>query len=491
MNEVTDGDELIRQDLSLIFEVMNKLAAFFVKEKAIGRLAKRADSEHLADFCAAIHGAMLMGRVEATVQETLREGVVNLQIIGRLFFAKVVRWWLLAGIVFIGSCAVADAVTEWNERALACALTAKQPSTAAVRTLAMVHVAMFEAVNSVEHGYAPYKVKVSAPSGSSAEAAAIAAAHTVLVKLFRDQGKDLDAAYTASLAVVPDGSAKESGVAVGEKVAGEIISLRANDGADAPNQYRPVTAPGVYVVTTLPAGSQLPGVTPWLMERASQFRPGPPPPLTSREWDRDYNELKDWGGKESTLRTAEQTEIGRFWGILGPPCWDPIVRELAAAPGRTLLQNARLFALVEMAAADSYIAVFDAKYTYNFWRPITAIRNGDLDGNDETVRVADWEPLIETPLHPEYPCAHCINSGAVAAVLESEFGNGPTPGLNMTSSALPGVVRRWSSISEWADEMALARIYGGVHYRNSIGVGKAMGKSIGQLAVSSYLKPVR
>jgi len=416
---------------------------------------------------------------------------VNLQIIGRLFFAKVVRWWLLAGIVFIGSCAVADAVTEWNERALACALTAKQPSTAAVRTLAMVHVAMFEAVNSVEHGYAPYKVKVSAPSGSSAEAAAIAAAHTVLVKLFRDQGKDLDAAYTASLAVVPDGSAKESGVAVGEKVAGEIISLRANDGADAPNQYRPVTAPGVYVVTTLPAGSQLPGVTPWLMERASQFRPGPPPPLTSREWDRDYNELKDWGGKESTLRTAEQTEIGRFWGILGPPCWDPIVRELAAAPGRTLLQNARLFALVEMAAADSYIAVFDAKYTYNFWRPITAIRNGDLDGNDETVRVADWEPLIETPLHPEYPCAHCINSGAVAAVLESEFGNGPTAGLNMTSSALPGVVRRWSSISEWADEMALARIYGGVHYRNSIGVGKAMGKSIGQLAVSSYLKPVR
>src|SRR6516225_3900880 len=272
-NEVTDGDELIRQDLSLIFEVMNKLAAFFVKEKAIGRLAKRADSEHLADFCAAIHGAMLMGRVEATVQETLREGVVNLQIIGRLFFAKVVRWWLLAGIVFIGSCAVADAVTEWNERALACALTAKQPSTAAVRTLAMVHVAMFGAVNSVEHGYAPYKVKVSAPSGSSAEAAAIAAAHTVLVKLFRDQGKDLDAAYTASLAVVPDGSAKESGVAVGEKVAGEIISLRANDGADAPNQYRPVTAPGVYVVTTLPVGSQLPGVTPWLMERASQFRP--------------------------------------------------------------------------------------------------------------------------------------------------------------------------------------------------------------------------
>jgi hypothetical protein len=402
------------------------------------------------------------------------------------------RWWLLAGFVLSGPvCAVADTVTEWNEKALACTLTAKQPSYVAARTMAMVHVAMFDAVNSIEHGYTPYKVKASAPSGSSAEAAAIAAAHTVLLKLFPDQSKDLDGAYAASLAKVPEESGRAAGVAVGEKVAGEIISLRANDGADAPNQYRPVTAPGAYVATAVPVGSQWPGVTPWLMKRASQFRPGPPPPLTSQEWAQDYNEMKDWGGKKSALRTAEQTEMGRFWGMVGPPSWDPIVRQLAATPGRTLLQNARLFALVEMAAADTYIAVFDAKYTYNFWRPITAIRNGDLDGNDQTARVADWEPLIETPLHPEYPCAHCINSGAVATVLESEFGDGLTPGLSMTSSTAPGVVRKWSSIREWADEVAVARIYGGLHYRNSTVVGKAMGKSIGQLAVNSYLRPVR
>jgi hypothetical protein len=155
-----------------------------------------------------------------------------------------------------------------------------------------------------------------------------------------------------------------------------------------------------------------------------------------------------------------------------------------------LSQNARLFALVEMAVADSYIAVFDAKYTFNFWRPITAIRNGDIDGNDATARDPGWEPLIDTPLHPEYPCAHCINSGAARAVLESEFGTGPNP-LTMSSTTAPGVVHKWASIAEYAEEVSLARIYGGIHYRNSTVVGKAMGKKLGELAVQNYLKPAR
>jgi hypothetical protein len=354
----------------------------------------------------------------------------------------------------------------------------------------MVHAAVFDAVNSIEHGYAPYKFDVPAASGSSTEAAAIAAAHAVLLKLFPDQNETLQAAYTASLARIPDGNAKTAGVAVGEKVAAGILSWRAADGADASSQYRPVTAPGVYVATTLPLGSTWPDVTPWLMERGSQFRPAPPPQLTSREWARDYNEIKDLGAKKSTTRTPEQTEIGRFWAMVGPGAWGPIVRQLAAAPGRTLLQNARLFALAEMAGADAYVSVFDAKYAFNFWRPITAIRNGDLDGNDETVRVPDWEPLIDTPLHPEYPCAHCITSEAVATVLESEFGNGPAS-LSMTSSTAPGVTHNWSSIKEWADEISIARIYGGVHYRTSTVVGQAMGKKIGELTVNSFVKPLR
>src|SRR5262245_22020685 len=284
------------------------------------------------------------------------EGSMNLQLFGSLSFTKALRCLLVAvGTLLIPAYAVADSITEWNERALACTTTAKLIPYPASRAIAMVHVAMFDAANSIEHRYAAYKAQVSAPPGSSAEAAAVAAAHSVLVKLFPDQSADLDAAYSASMARIPE-DGKAGGVAVGEKVAAEIISLRENDGSDAPNQYRPVTSPGVYVMTVLPIGSTWPGVTPWLMKSGSQFRPGPPPKLTSQVWARDYNEIKDVGGKTSTVRTAAQTEMGRFWQMAGPVSWAPIVRQLAATPGRTLLQNARLFALTEMAAADSQIA---------------------------------------------------------------------------------------------------------------------------------------
>lgn len=347
------------------------------------------------------------------------------------------RAWIVAVAAVVSSVICrADVVTEWNQRAAAAATDAKQYPFVATRTMSIVHTAMFDAVNSIENRYTPYKVKVSAPPDSSSEAACVAAAHATLVKLFPEQKVALDSAYTQSLAQIPDSNGKATGVAVGEQVASEILALRASDGADAPNTYRPSTAPGVYITTTLPVGSQWGSVTPWVMERGSQFRPTGPPPLASPEWAIDYNEIKDLGGKKSTQRTPEQTDIARFWIITGPASWDPIVRQLAAAPGRSLIQNARLFALVEIATADAYIAVFDAKYTFNFWRPITAIRNGDMDGNDATNREPGWEPVIDTPLHPEYPCAHCITSAAARVVLESEFGTGSVP-LTMTSPTAP------------------------------------------------------
>jgi PAP2 superfamily len=385
----------------------------------------------------------------------------------------------------------ADVVMDWNEKALASTTVAKQPTTVATRTMAIVHTAMFDAMNTIEARYSPYQVKVSAPAGSAVDAAGVAAAYTALRTLFPDQTTALDTAYQASLAHIAEGPGKASGVAVGEQVATAILAHRAADGIDAPNIYRPSTAPGVYIPTTLPVASSWGQVTPWVLERGAQFRPEGPPPLTSQEWARDYNETKDLGGKKSTRRTAEQTDIGRFWTVTGPPSWNPVVRQLAAAPGRTAIQNARLFALVAMATADAYIAVFDAKYTFNFWRPVTAIRNGDLDGNDATSREPGWEPLVDTPLHPEYPCAHCITSGAVAAVLEAEFGAGSLPAFTLTSPTTPGVIRTWTRIQEYIHEVAMARIYGGMHYRTSNMVGQAMGRKIGDVAVKNYLKPLR
>jgi hypothetical protein len=182
----------------------------------------------------------------------------------------------------------------------------------------------------------------------------------------------------------------------------------------------------------------------------------------------------------------EQTEIARFWTVVGPASWDPVLRAPAASPGRTLPQNARLFALAEM-AADAYIAVFDAKYAFNLWRPITAIRNGDTHG---LTRVATWEPLVDTPLHPEYPCAHCIVSAAIAAVLEAEFGR-LLPEVTMKSPTAPGVVRRWTSAKAFTDEVSAARISGGIHYRASTVVGQRMGSQIGEVAIQRSLKPLR
>ena len=396
------------------------------------------------------------------------------------------RALLFIALVLIPGGAAADAITEWNEIAVATAAAGKHGASDASRTTALVHAAIFDAVNAIDARYTAYKVKATAPVGASAEAGAVAAAYAALVRLYPDQKNPLDQAYARSLGRIGGGPAKTDGIAIGEKVGTEMVALRTNDGATAPNLYRPVTTPGVYVMTTLPVSSHWGQVTPWVLARGSQFRPGPPPALTGGQWARDCEEVRDLGAKKSTVRTAEQTDIARFWAVVGPASWDPVLRAVAGAPGRTLARNARLFALAEMAAADAYIAVFDAKYTFNFWRPITAMRNGD----GTMARVPDWEPLIDTPLHPEYPCAHCITSAAIAAVLEAELGPRFAE-VTMTSPTAPGIVRRWTTAKAFTDEVSVARIYGGIHYRTSTVVGQTMGRQIGEMAVQHHLKPIR
>jgi hypothetical protein len=288
-----------------------------------------------------------------------------------------------------------------------------------------------------------------------------------------------------------DGPAKADGVTVGEQAAAAILASRVDDGAAAPDTYRPRTAIGVYVPTTLPAVPHWGKRRPWVMTSGDQFRPGPPPSLTSDTWTRDYNEVKAFGASDSTQRTPEQTVIARFWEATGPAIYWPVARSVAAAPGRDVTENARLLAVAGMAMDDALIAVFDAKYAYDLWRPITAIRNGDLDGNDATTRDPGWTPLIDTPMHPEYPCAHCIVSGALGAVLEAEIAAGPVPNLSSASPTAANAVRTWTSVSDFMQEVAVARIYDGVHYRNSTEVGTTMGKRIGELAAGSFGKATR
>lgn len=390
-------------------------------------------------------------------------------------------------LTVIATPARSDMVSVWNAKAEAIAIEKRLLPPPNARGMALLHVAMFEAVNAVDQRYTPYKVKLAADRGVSKEAAAAAAAHAVLTALHPEQSPGLDAVLKASLTGVPDDDAKSRGLELGKRAAAEILSLRQNDGADVPEAYRPAATVGVYVPTTVPVSSTYGGVKPWVMEKGSQFRPPPPPALTSRTWADDLNEIRDLGRRDSTKRTPEQTAIARFWFVTGPQAWNPIVRQLVAAKKMDLVDSARLFALVAIASDDAFIAVFDAKYHYNFWRPITAIRNADLTGNKATPRDASWLPLGDTPMHPEYPCAHCITSGAAAVVLMSVLGN-DIPEVSMTSPTAPGVTRTWTRLQDYADEVAMARIYAGFHYRFSNKIALGMGRKIGELTVSTRMR---
>ena len=398
---------------------------------------------------------------------------------------------LLAVVILAGTPgAHADVVTDANAKAADVVSRIPAPPIT-VRMMAIVQVSVFESVNAITGRYPAYRAKMTAAPGASVEAAVASATRTALLKLLPAQQAAIDADYQALLGRVPDGPAKVAGIAVGEQAANAIVALCADDGMVAPDVYRPHAAAGVYVPTVGPAVPHWGKRRPWAMTRGDQFRPGPPPSLTSDTWVRDYNEIKAIGSRNSTQRTPEQTAIAKFWEATAPAVYWPIARSVAAVPGREVTDNARLLAVAAMAMDDALIAVFDGKYTYNLWRPVTAIRNGDLDGNNATDRDPGWTPFIETPMHPEYPCAHCIVAGALGAVLEAEIGSGPTPTLSSASSTAGGAVRTWASVGDFTKEVAQARIYDGVHYRFSTEVGSAMGKKIGELAVKSVPRVTR
>ena len=417
---------------------------------------------------------------------------------GRLIWRNVLGALVLGTLLILSAAsAAADTVLDWNVIALRTTAAAAFNPPVESRNLAIVHAAMFDAVNSIVGEFHSYAVEFRAAPGASPDAAAAAAAHFALVQLYPLQQAALDGAYVASLAQIPDGSAKSDGLAAGESIAAQILGLRSTDGAaeaiTAP--YTPGSQPGDWIPVPpafLPALD--PGwasVRPFFLRQASQFRPGPPPALTSSQYTRDFNEIKEIGSATSSVRTQEQSDLAHFWISTGPQNWNPAARQVAIAKGLTLSQNARLFALLNMAGADAFIAAWDAKFTYNQWRPITAIRAADIDGNPDTVPDSGWAPLIPTPRFPDYIAGHTTYAGAAKEVLEHIFGRNPRVTMQLTSASAQGVTETYTTFEEIADGVVNARVWGGIHWRTSSAVGERVGERVGRFVMPRFLTPKR
>ena len=393
---------------------------------------------------------------------------------------------ILLALIVIGGAVLpcrADVITDWDAKGSAVA----SPAALGEREMAIVDIAMFDAVNSISPMYRPFLVKEDGFSDASAEAAAASAAASALEKLHPQSAAEFKAALENYMKGLPASHAEVAkGMRLGELVAQRIFDSRAADGSTGVDSYRPRTRAGVYVPTATMVAATWPTLRPLVLERSDQFRPGPPVSLASKEWASDYNEVKSYGSRNSALRTPEQTETAMFWLMTGPQAYHPIVRQLILARHMSLVDSARFMAAFAAAMTDAYIAVFEAKYHYEFWRPITAIRNGDIDGNSATEIDPSWQPLDATPMHPEYPCAHCILSGAAAAVIEAYGGLREVQEISLMSPTTPGITHRWSSLDAFTNEVANARVWAGFHYRSSGRVGTAMGHEVGRYVAANF-----
>jgi hypothetical protein len=384
-----------------------------------------------------------------------------------------------------------DAIMEWNQHAVALTLR-PTPALAPVqqtRVMAIFHLAVHDAVNGITGEYETYLSPPSPPENASPVAAAIAAAHHALKNLFPGNEMMLDERFATSLAA-HGLSLTDPGVSFGSSAAAAILAVRANDhSSEAQFDYTAPGAgePGVWVrLTSTPA--LLPGwgdVTPFVLRSASQFRPEPPPARNSELYAKDYNEIKAIGVNNLSTRSSTQSQIALFWRASPTAIWNPVLTQLVLTRNLNLSENARLFALFYLAAADASIACWEAKYEYNFWRPQPAIVNGDFDGNDGTTGNGAWQPFVTTPPHPEYPSGHTVNSSAMAKILMAEFED--TPGVPLVVT-LSGITRQWSSLSEAVQEVIDARVYSGIHFRNSDEVGARMGRQVAQFVSKHALR---
>jgi hypothetical protein len=390
-----------------------------------------------------------------------------------------------------------DVVLQWNEAALKLIRAERTPPPVAARNLAIMHAAIYDAVNAVHRTHRPYRFRGEAAPGSSPEVAASLAAHRALVNLYPKQVAFLDAMLDETVAGVPDGESKTSGMMLGKAVSEDLLDVRRQDGVARRVAYKPSTAIGLWRPTPplfhealLP---QWPYLTCFCMKAGSQFRPAAPPALTSNDYAASFREVKMLGGLRSAARTPEQTQIARFWaddeGTVTPPGhWNRIAQTVAVERRTTLAENARLFALLNLALADAGIACWDCKYAFNVWRPIDGIREADPARHRDTTPDPDWTPLLTTPPFPTYTSGHSTFSGAAAAVLASFFGTDDVA-FTSTGDSLPGVKRTFVRFSAAAQEAGKSRIYGGIHWEFDNREGLTCGREVGEYVVRNFLRP--
>ena len=391
-------------------------------------------------------------------------------------------------LLLSSSAARADVISDWVEAAKAIAeeLQAMPGGRMTITTLdSQVALAMFEAVNAIDRRYDSYLGIPASTAPASQQVAASVAAHVVLKAVVPARAAVFDAALAFNLGQVPDGPAKTAGEAIGRAAAEAVLQRELFDAAQPVPNYRPRTAPGVYVPTTMP-GLPLSAYVarPWFLKTPTEVQPGPIPPLTSEQYARDVEEVRKIGGRRSSERTSAQTAAATFWAGNRT---DLAARLLTNRPGRSLVANARFYALRELALDDQATAVSIAKYDAAFWRPITAIRNADQDGNANTGLDPAWEPLLATPPFAEYPCGHCIAAATIAALFEAEFGGDAR--LTFLDPTLPGASQTLTP-KEYVREVSMSRIYAGVHFRFSNDAAEEMGWRIGRLALERCLKPL-
>lgn len=410
--------------------------------------------------------------------------------------------WLFAlSLMLSASSGAQNAVTEWNlnaEKAVLANSTVSGNAVVTARAYLLMHVAVFDAVNGIEQRYTPYHVDVAAPDGASRRAAAIEAAYTTLVALFPSQKSTLDGELASSLASLSadnedseDSQSIDLGLAWGQQVANDILAWRSSDGFNTalppvtgglvPGQWRPT--PPAFQSMAFP---QVSTMLPYAIASPSQFRPAGPPALSSAEYAANFNETKTLGSATSSSRTTEQTLIASYWAGNASVSWNRVASAVAIAHHTTLSENARLFALMNLALGDATVAGWDSKLHFMSWRPVTAIPLAD-SLNPNTAADPNWTPLLVTPRHPEYVSAHLIFSSASAGVLAGYFGDDTT--FSVESVGLPGVFRTYNSFSSALDEVTLARIYAGIHFRSACVDGRTMGTAIAQYVLEHVAQP--